>query len=106
MKKRFLAITLGTLFAAVLTSAADSSWTGYISDSLCGVKGAHEGSGECARSCVKEKGAKFVFVNDADKKVYTIDAQDKAEKLAGTHVVVKGAATGDAIKVTSIEAAK
>jgi len=34
-------------------------------------------------------GAKYVFVNDADKKVYVVDAQDKVAAHAGHHVTVK-----------------
>jgi hypothetical protein len=45
-------------------------------------------------------------VNDSDKKVYTVDAQDKVAPHAGHHVVVKGTADGSALKLTSIEMAK
>jgi len=65
-----------------------------------------QGSGECASKCVKEHGAKYVFVNDSDKKVYTVDAQDKVAPHAGHHVVVKGAVDGSALKLTGIEMAK
>ena len=61
---------------------------------------------DCARKCVKEHGAKYVFVNDADKKVYAIDAQDKVAAHAGHHVTVKGSVDGDNLKLTSIEMAK
>ena len=46
MKVRFATLTAATLFAAALTMAADGSWTGWISDSQCGVKGANEKAGE------------------------------------------------------------
>src|SRR6266436_1452261 len=59
-----------------------------------------------AARCVKEHGAKYVFVNESDKKVYTVDAQDKVAPHAGHHVVVKGAVDGSALKLTSIEMAK
>ena len=78
-----------------LTFAADGTWTGYISDSMCGAKGANEKHADCAAKCVKEHGAKYVFVNDADKKVYAIDAQDKVAAHAGHHVTVKGTVDGD-----------
>jgi len=42
MKVRFATLTAATLFAAALTMAADGSWTGWISDSQCGVKGAND----------------------------------------------------------------
>jgi hypothetical protein len=94
------------LSAATLAFAADSTMTGYISDSHCGAKGAKAGHEECATKCVKEHDAKYVFVNDADHKVYTIDNQDKAASHAGHHVTVKGAVEGDSLKVASIDMAK
>lgn len=102
-------ITVGlalALCAGVLTFAADGTWTGYISDSQCGVKGAMAGQEECTTKCVKEHGAKYVFVNDADKKVYAIDAQDKVAAHAGHHVTVTGDVTGDTLKLGTISMAK
>lgn len=106
MRTKFLAGLVLALCAAVLTFAADGSWTGYISDSMCGAKGANEKHADCAAKCVKEHGAKYVFVNDADKKVFAIDDQDKVAAHAGHHVTVKGSVDGDNLKLTSIEMAK
>jgi len=106
MKARYLFLPALALFAASVALPAEGSWTGYISDDMCGAKNAHEGGGECTVKCAKEHGAKFVFVNDADKKVYAIDAQDKVAAHAGHHVTVKGEVTGDKLKLTSIEMAK
>ncbi len=106
MRTKFLAGLVLALCAAALTFAADGSWTGYISDSMCGAKGANEKHADCAAKCVKEQGAKYVFVNDADQKVYVIDAQDKVAAHAGHHVIVKGTVEGDNLKLTSIEMAK
>ena len=92
--------------AAALTLAADGSWTGYISDSHCGAKGAKDGHADCAAKCVKEKGASYVFVNDKDHKVYNIDAQDKVAAHAGHHVTVKGSVDGDNLKLASIDMAQ
>ncbi len=105
MKLRIATITAATLFASAMTMAADGSWTGWISDSNCGAKGANATAGECTTKCVKEKGAKYVFVNDADQKVYVIDAQDKVAAHAGHHVTVKGSVDGDTLKLSSIDMA-
>ena len=105
MKLRMASITAAALFAATLTMAADDSWTGWISDSNCGAKGANAKAGECTTKCVKEKGAKYVFVNDADQKVYVVDAQDKVAAHAGHHVTVKGSVAGDTLKLSSIDMA-
>lgn len=105
MKLRLSTAIAATLFAGTLALAADSSMTGWISDSQCGVKGANEKAGECTTKCVKEHGAKYVFVNDADKKVYVVDAQDKVAAHAGHHVTVKGTVEGETLKLASIEMA-
>jgi len=65
MKARFAIAMSIVLVASALAFAGDGSWTGYITDSKCGVKGAHEGAEECAAKCMKA-GAKLVFVNDED----------------------------------------
>lgn len=106
MKGKFVAVAALVLCCAAFTLAADGTWTGYITDSHCGVKGAKAGHGECAAKCVKEHDAKYVFVNDADKKVYAIDAQDKVAPHAGHHVTVKGSVDGDNLKLASIDMAK
>jgi len=106
MKAKFAIGIVLAFCAATLTLGADGTWTGYISDSLCGAKGASEKHADCAVKCVKEKGASYVFVNDADHKVYNIDKQEKAAAHPGHHVTVKGTADGDTLKVASIEMAK
>jgi hypothetical protein len=105
MKVKFAAGLVLTLCTAAFTLGGDGSWTGYISDSACGAKGGNDKHAECATKCVKEKGAKYVFVNDADKKVYAIDAQDKVAAHAGHHVTVKGSVDGDNLKLASIDMA-
>lgn len=106
MKAKFAAGLALTLCAAAMMFAADGTWTGYISDSSCGAKGADAKHADCAAKCVKEHGAKYVFVNEADKKVYAIDAQDKVAAHAGHHVTVTGTVTGDALKLDTISMAK
>jgi len=106
MKVKFAGGLAISLCVAMLALGAEGSWTGYISDSLCGAKGANEKHADCAMKCVKEKGAKYVFVNDGDHKVYSIDAQDMVAAHAGHHVTVKGSVDGDNLKLTSLEMAK
>jgi murein tripeptide amidase MpaA len=106
MNSRLSLLPALALLAASVASPADGSWTGWISDDMCGAKNAEAAGAECASRCVKEHGAKYVFVNDGDKKVYTVDAQDKVAPHAGHHVVVKGTVDGRALKLTSVEMAK
>jgi hypothetical protein len=106
MKVKFAAGVTLLLCSAAFAFAADGTWTGYISDSHCGAKGAKAGHEECATKCVKEHDAKYVFVNDTDHKVYAIDAQDKVAAHAGHHVTVKGSVEGENLKLASIDMAK
>jgi hypothetical protein len=105
MRTRLAVAMVVVLLVSAVTIASEGSWTGYIADSKCGAKAAHEGARECTVKCVKE-GAKYVFVNDADKKVYDIADQDKVADHAGHHVTLKGSLEGDTMKVASVEMAK
>jgi len=104
IKIRFASLLIVALFVSTMAVAGDASWTGYIVDSKCGAKAAHEGAAECTAKCVKE-GAKLVFVSDVDKKVYSIADQDKVAAHAGHHVAVKGSVEGDTLTVASIDMA-
>jgi hypothetical protein len=105
MKTPFVMTLAIAIFATALTAkAGDASWTGYIADSKCGAGAANDNARECTLKCVKA-GAKYVFVNDADKKIYAIDDQGKVAEHAGHHVTIKGTADRDTLKLTSIEMA-
>lgn len=107
MSKRLLFFVAALVLAAAFAASADKkdgSWTGWITDSQCATRGEPKPDhGSCADSCVK-RGGKYVLYDSSDKKVYALDAQDKASALSGKHVKVSGTADGDAIKVKSIEA--
>jgi len=87
-----LAILFATLSLAASADTKTMSWTGWISDSHCGAKGMSADHKACAQTCVKTKGASWVFVNGADKKVLNIHNQDavNADKDLGTEVKVTG----------------
>lgn len=90
------------LFAAE-GAMASQSWTGWITDSHCGAKGAGaKHTKECVEKCVKE-GGKVVFYNSADKKMYDLDKTDEALKHVGHEVKVTGTIEGTTIHVESIE---
>ena len=106
--------------AAILTGAAaiaalaeepkkaETSITGYVTDSMCKGDGAKPGHKECALKCAKEKGAKL-GVWDADAaKFYALDDQKKATEFAGEIVTVTGTLDEAAgtLKVTSIAKAE
>ena len=95
-------------FAYAHDHGEEASFTGTITDNGCGEKGAKAGHADCARSCVKNKGAKYALYTPADKKVWILSDQVGADKLAGQEVVVKGKADKEkmTIEVSSMEAAK
>ena len=110
-------LTLVSLVSFVLTiavvaavpRAADQTWTGQISDSLCGAKHeeAAEGQGkmpdrDCTLACVRG-GSKFVLL--VDGKMFQIANQDLADLKthAGHKVKLTGELKGDTITVSKIE---
>jgi hypothetical protein len=99
-------LTASTVFAA---AGKTQTFTGTVSDAMCGAKHEMESSpAECTRACVG-KGSKYALV--VGDKVYTLDTTDKAalatlDKRAGASVTVKGSADGDTIHVASVAEAK
>ena len=82
-----------------LTAVADE-WTGYISDSKCGAKGAKDEHAECAAKCVKG-GASPVFVTDG--KVYKIDDASKVQDHIGHKVTITGELKGETVQVQDVK---
>jgi len=103
MGKRLL--MLGVMLLAFGCLAWADSWTGTVSDSMCGAKHAEASAmaAKCVAGCVA-KGAKYVLV--ADGKVYQLDKQADFKKYAGKSVTVTGSMNGDAIAVEKVAAAK
>ena len=106
MKKVMMICTAVSVlfFVVAMASAADKSATvnGYVSDSMCGAKGANATHAACMTKCMG-KGAKAVIVTDTDQKVVTIDNPDAVKGHEGHHVSVSGAMTGDSIHVDSVK---
>jgi hypothetical protein len=103
-----LAALVAVLSLKTIAEDKTMTWTGWISDSSCGVKGANAAHKACAQTCMKTKGASWVFVN-SEKKVIPIHNQDavSADKDLGQQVTVTGHVMEDgSIHVDSIAAAK
>jgi hypothetical protein len=98
-------LTLGAAFGA----DKPQTFTGKVSDSMCGAHHMMEGSAaECTRTCVK-KGSKYALV--VGDKVYALDTQDQAtleklDQLADKTAKVQGTVNGDAIQVTAVATSK
>jgi len=108
----FAILTL--IIATILTipsafAAKESSFTGTVSDSMCGAKHAMPGdAASCTRGCVS-KGSKYALV--VGEKVYTLETSDKSaldtlDKQAGAKVTVTGTEKDNTITVSKVAAAK
>jgi hypothetical protein len=104
-----MALAMLAFSAPFLFAAKAESFTGVVSDAMCGKKHMMEGDpAACLRACV-QKGSKYALV--VGDKVYTLDTDDKStlatlDKLANKNATVKGQANGDEIQVSSVSAAK
>lgn len=112
MRKAISNLTLGAalvLALCVSTTARPESqtWTGWISDSSCAAKGTSAEHRGCALKCVRDKGAKFVFVNSESKQVVAIHNQDAVKDSdVGMEVKMTGHSMEDkSIDVESIQPA-
>jgi hypothetical protein len=104
-----LSLGLALLLSGAPALAADKTWTGTISDSMCNGKhaskdehGVKMSDTDCTKACI-DKGAKYVFVTGG--KTYQIANQDFAglKDHAGHRVALTGEMKGNDITVSKIE---
>jgi hypothetical protein len=115
---RTLAICLASLLLlsllSVVPALADKkgssrqTFTGVVSDSMCGAKHMMPGDAVgCAHACLKQ-GSKYALV--VGDKVYTLEISDKSatdelDKLVGQKAKISGTVNGDTIQVSSVSGA-
>lgn len=108
MQKSFLSLIGLIAFSAAALSAqsATQSFSGTVSDSMCGAHHMMKNAtpAQCTRECVKQ-GSDYALV--VGSKVYTLKG-DKIllDKFAGQKVTLSGSLSGDTIMVKSMAAAK
>lgn len=92
--KRISLLSVALLLVSIAAWAApkDQSYSGWISDSKCGAKGANADHAACAKKCIAA-GEKPVMVADNDQKVMPIDNPDAVKAEIGQHVTVSGKVT-------------
>jgi hypothetical protein len=101
-------VVISALAFTLAFAAKAKTFTGTVSDSMCGAKHAMPGDdAACTRACVG-KGSKYALVSG--DKVYTLDTNDKAalatlDKQAGAKVTVTGTEKDNAITVTGVTVA-
>jgi hypothetical protein len=109
LRYALMLLILGAMLTVAPAFAAKgATFTGTVSDAMCGAK--HEMAGDaasCTRECVG-KGSKYALV--VGDKVYTLETTDKAavaalDKQAGAQVKVTGTEKDNTITVTSVVAA-
>lgn len=92
--------------------AAQGTWTGTISDSMCGLShaamtehGTKATDKQCTEMCVQH-GAKYVFVTDG--KVVNIANQNfkDLKAFAGDRVTLSGNLSGDTVMIAKLAKAK
>ena len=110
MRFRLLrAAALLVVLAAAPVFAADKpqSFTGKVSDAMCGAHHMMAGASDadCTRACVKQ-GSKYALV--VGDQVYTLEGGDAAalDKLAGQKATVTGTLKEKTITVASVAPAK
>lgn len=106
--RKVSALSVAIFFMLALSAAAfagmgkSATVKGWVSDSVCGAKGANASAEACTKKCL-EKGAKIVIVTDGDQKVLMVDNPDALKDHAGHHVAVTGTVSGDSIHVDSVK---
>jgi hypothetical protein len=97
------------LFGTAAFAAKPQTFTGTVTDAMCGATHMMEGDpASCLRSCVN-KGSKYALV--VGDKVYTLDSSSPANldalaKLAAQKATITGTVDGETIAVSSVSAAK
>ena len=107
--KKLTLLAAAVVFCASPLFAAEKTWNGSISDSMCGAKhptaehGSKMTDRDCVEACIKDHGGKYVFVSEG--KVYKIANQDFAglKTHAGHKVALTGDMKDDTITVVRIE---
>ncbi|HUJ30884.1 MAG TPA: hypothetical protein VLY23_06355 [Candidatus Acidoferrum sp.] len=105
MVKRLMLCSAALLVAGSITLAGpgkSGTWSGVITNDMCGAKDASMAKAECTKTCVKEHGAKYALYNPADKQVYVLEPQEKVDGDEGKTVTVKGTLDGKVIKIEAI----
>jgi hypothetical protein len=103
--KVLIIVTAMLALVAGATVAADQTWTGTISDKMCGAN--HQAMGEkmvdreCTQACA-QGGAPYVLISDGQ--VYQLTNHDGDSRTHAGHTVnLTGNLKGDTIRVSKIE---
>lgn len=107
MTRKLLVLALGMLMAggALAAEAVKGEWTGYITDTHCGERGANKDhTAACVEKCMKTGKAQLWI--ESEKKAHDLTSFDKVKPLVGNRVTVKGTMDKDTGAITVESAAK
>jgi len=102
-RTKVVAAVIFALGGMGIAFAQQYSFTGVVTDSMCGVThmAKDKTPAECTRMCVKDG------MKAADKKLYTLEGHEtELSRLAGQRVTVKGTLKGDTLSVQQVAASK
>lgn len=102
-------LAIVSLLVPLTLTAADATkgeWTGWITDTHCGVNGANnDHTAACVEKCMKG-GSKAQLYVSAEKKAYALNDFAKVKALVGQKVTVKGTLDPATSTITIESAAK
>jgi hypothetical protein len=107
MTRKLLGAAALTLLMAAGASAdaVKGEWTGYITDTHCGVRGANKDhTAACVEKCMKTGKAQLWI--ESEKKGHDLTSFDKVKPLVGSLVTVKGTMDSATGAITVDSAAK
>lgn len=107
MTKKLLAVALCVLFggAALAGEAVKGEWTGYVTDTHCGERGANKDhTAACVEKCMKTGKAQLWI--ESEKKAHDLTSFDKVKPLVGSRITVKGTMDKETGAITVESAAK
>ncbi|MGI9103499.1 MAG: hypothetical protein ACR2IF_13765 [Terriglobales bacterium] len=108
VRKSLISVFIVLFVASLLAFAAPQTFTGIVTDTMCGKKHMMPGKSdaECVRECMKTKGD-WTYGLVVGDKVYSLSGDKKQfDAFAGQRVKVTGDVAGSKIAVQAINAAK
>jgi hypothetical protein len=112
MRKLFLLVALLAFVTPALPQAAEETWKGTITDSMCGVKHSADKHGSDAtshKSCVDRcigRGGEYVFVTDGKPVKIANQSFEGLKTHAAQEVMLTGEMKDGSITVSKIEMPK
>lgn len=112
MKRLFLVVALLAFVTPAVGQAAEETWKGTITDSMCGVKHSADKHGEDAMShkaCVDRcigRGGEYVFVTDGKPMKIANQSFEGLKTHAAQEVMLTGEMKDGVITVSKIETPK